>query len=79
GCARRPGLESADRSRPQIPVAVRCYLSLPLFFNPGLRERADARPRSVHLPEGPRNRNREEIAPPGNDLGGLRRQPRLDF
>jgi len=33
---------------------------------------AQAHTRSVHFPEGLRNRNWEEIAPPGNDLGGLR-------
>ena len=39
---------------------------------------AASRPRSVHFPEGLGYRNREEIAPPENDLGGLRRWPRLD-
>ena len=36
-----------------------------------------SRPRSVHFPEGLGYRNREGIAPPGNDLDGLRRRPRL--
>ncbi len=37
------------------------------------------RSRSVHFPEGLGYRNREGIAPPENDLGGLRRWPRLDY
>ena len=56
-----------------------------LFAIPGLRGRLkvteDAtpadRPRSVHFPEGLGFRNRESVAPPGNDLGGLRHQPRF--
>ncbi len=38
---------------------------------------AQARPRSAHFPQGRRSRNREGIALEGNDLGGLRRWPRL--
>ena len=52
---------------------------------PGLRGRLkvteDAttadRPRSVHFPEGLGFRNRESVAPPENDLDGLRRWPRF--
>ena len=67
-----------------------CHLSLSLarFLSllaiPGLRGRLKVtenattanRPRSVHFPEGLGFRNRESAAPPGNDLDGLRHQPR---
>ena len=55
-------------------------------FNPGLRGRFEItanssvtdRPRSAHFPEGQQFRSGNVTAPPENDLGGLRRQPRLD-
>jgi len=48
-----------------------------LYSKPGLRERR--RPsRSVHFPQGQQSRNRESIALEENDLGDLRRGPRLD-
>ena len=49
-----------------------------LFFSPGLRVRADARPRSARFPQGPHLRDRENTALEENDLGGLRHRPRLD-
>jgi hypothetical protein len=61
-------------------------LALSLISSPGLRGRIKVtvsattveRPRSAHFPEGRHFRIREGIAPPRNDLGGLRRRPRLD-
>ena len=40
--------------------------------SPGLRECLSALP-LCHFPEGRHFRNREDLAPPENDLGGLRR------
>ena len=60
-----------------------CYLRLslssarPLFPNTGLRERLTALPLG-RFPEGRHFGSWASLAPPGNDLGGLRRCPRLD-
>ena len=41
-------------------------------LSPGLRARARDHPLGL-FPEGRGSRNRESVAPPGNDLGGIRR------
>ncbi len=77
--ATRPGPWTAKASGRRPPR------SRNRFSIPGLRGRIKVvvnsttvgRPRSVHFPEGLRYRNREVITPPENDLGGLRRWPRL--
>ncbi len=64
----------------------RALRSRRLFSIPGLLGRIKIaespmtvdRPRSVHSPQGRHCRNWESIALEENDLGGLRRQPRLD-
>jgi len=55
--------DAAHRSGPWIPT--------PAFGSA-------SRPRSAHFPQGQQGRNWESIALEGNDLGGLRRWPRLD-
>ena len=75
----------ADAAPDADPVAVAVAVPAP-GPNPGLRGRFEVtanswvtdRPRSVHFPEGHGHRNWEGIAPPKNDLGGIRRRLRLD-
>ncbi len=55
------------------------------WCNPGLRERLGAFVNSIgyrplplgHFPEGRHFESREGLAPPGKDLGGLRRWPEI--
>ena len=70
---------------PTAPVAVNCrcawFWSLatgpaPVFPPPAFG--SASRPRSVHFPQGRHFGNWEIFALEGNDLGGLRLEPRLD-
>ena len=53
-------------------------LSWTLFFIPGLRGRAGRAPARCISRRGDMVRSWKGTAPPGNDLGGLRLQPRFD-
>ncbi len=68
------------------PESGPCPPNRTLNSTPGLRghikvaegSRVTDRPRSVQFPQGQQNRHRENPALEENDLGGLRRRPRLD-